>query len=183
MKPATLVRLAIRLKIIPVREDKDGGYGLSLLNIRYIGWNVLFLAFFSAYAYNKFTTMELDLRQFVYFASGTSVVMLAPAIQLLMGIMMDRAEGAMAYCPETSPLIPILIMLNAMMFIAVVMAQDFILIGVIKSQDYLTGAAIVVSGLYGFTMIIKGHFFFFSQLGVGHLSFALCLYIFYGFYS
>ena len=153
MKPATLIKLAIKLKIIPVKEDKDGGYSLSLLNIRYIGWNVLFLVFFSVYTYNRFTTMEVDLIQFVYLASGTSVVSLVPAIQLMIGIMMDRAEGAMTYCPETSPLITIIILLNAMIYSVVLMAQDFMLIGVIKSQDYLAGAAITVSCFFCFIML------------------------------
>ena len=155
MKPATIVQLAIKLKIIPVKEGTEGVFRLSLLNVKHIGWNILFFAFFSVYAYKRYTTIkEFDMNQLVYISTGTIIVSLAPAIQVLTGIMMVQAQDALTYCPNISPLPTILIILNFLVFQTVVMVQDFIHMGITTTtQDCLVGAAVVVSSLISFLML------------------------------
>ena len=154
MKPATIIRLAIKLKIIPVKESKDGGYSLNLLDAPYIGWNVLFIAFFSVYAYNRYMAVQIfDMQELIYISIGTSVIALVPVFQFVLGICLERSERVVLYCPETSPLATILIILNTLAYFAVVMAQDCIYMGITIFQDYLTGAAIVISTLLCFLMV------------------------------
>lgn len=159
MRPATLISCAIKLKIIPVREDSAGGYSLHLVSLRYAAWNIVFVALFSVYAYTRISTIQrFDVNELVYLASGTSVVSLAPAIQLVLGVMLDRAEFAMVHCPEVGPLFPGLIFANVLAFFGVVMAQDFILMDLVGRGDYLTMVAVV--GATAIALIMLGTQFF-----------------------